>query len=110
MLFSAFDLFALTSRSEGTPMVLLEAMAAEVPIVTTEVGGIPDVLSPQDALLVAPEHPMAVAEALDAVILEPEEAAERVRRARRRLEAEFAVDPWLDRYEEVYASVGPSAP
>ena len=41
---AAFDVFALTSKTEGLPLVLLEAMATEVPIVSTAVGGIPDVV------------------------------------------------------------------
>ena len=42
---AAFDAFALSSRTEGTPMVLFEAMAARVPIVATAVGGVPDIVS-----------------------------------------------------------------
>src|SRR5205823_2570028 len=50
-LFAGFDVFALSSRTEGTPIVLFEAMAARTPIVASAVGGVPDVVSPREALL-----------------------------------------------------------
>ncbi len=108
-LFAAFDVLALTSWSEGTPMVLLEAMAAGTPIVTTRVGGIEDMVSTQEAVLVPPHVPRVVAEALTSVFLGPRKAAERAASARSRLERDFTLDPWLDQYEEVYYSAGRSS-
>jgi glycosyltransferase involved in cell wall biosynthesis len=105
-LFAAFDVFALTSRSEGTPMVLLEAMASGTPVVTAGVGGIPDVVSVDEAILVPPGEPETVAEALRSVFHQPRLAEDRARSARRRVEKEFTLDLWLDRYEEVYDALG----
>jgi glycosyltransferase involved in cell wall biosynthesis len=53
-LFAAFDVFVMSSRTEGTPIALFEAIAAAVPVITTAVGGIPDVVSQAEALLVPP--------------------------------------------------------
>ena len=83
-------------------MVLLEAMHAEVPVVTTRVGGIPDVVSDREALLVAPGDAPALAKAIDAVLLDREGSQERCRAGKHRLRAEFTKDAWLTRYEAVY--------
>jgi glycosyltransferase involved in cell wall biosynthesis len=104
-LLPAFDGFVLSSRSEGTPMVILEAMAARVPIVATQVGGIPDMLTHTEAWLVPPETPHALAHAIRAMIAHPHEAHTRAARAHDRLVADFDVEAWLDRYEAVYASI-----
>ena len=105
-LFTAFDVFALSSRTEGTPIVLFEAMATSTPIVASAVGGVPDVLAPQEALLVGPDDPAALAQAIRAVHADPAAAADRARRAQQRLGSEFAPGPWLARYERIYRSVG----
>lgn len=101
-LLAAFDVLVLSSRTEGTPMVVLEAMAAGVPIVATHVGGIPDMLSSREALLVAPDDPAALAAAIRAVRADPAAAAERARAARCRLAVQFGVEPWLERYAAIY--------
>jgi glycosyltransferase involved in cell wall biosynthesis len=104
-LFSAFDVFVLSSRAEGTPIVLFEAMAAGAPIVATAVGGVPDVVSSNEALLVPPEDPASLAEAIRRVYTDSTATAIRAGAARRRLESEFAVAPWLASYEHIYRAV-----
>jgi glycosyltransferase involved in cell wall biosynthesis len=64
---------ALTSRNEGSPVSLIEAMAAERPVVATRVGGVPDLV--EDGVtgcLVPPDDPGALAEALVALLQDPE--------------------------------------
>jgi glycosyltransferase involved in cell wall biosynthesis len=109
-LFAAFDVFVLSSRTEGTPMVLFEAMAAGVPIVATRVGGVPDVLSPAEAALVRPGDAAALAAEIHGVHRDPQAARRRARAARARLERDFSVTPWLRRYEGIYAAVASDAP
>src|SRR5438128_119439 len=104
-LLRAFDVFALTSRTEGTPVALFEAMAAEVPIVAAGVGGVPDVVSTGEALIIPPEDPRAVATALREVFRNRAAARRRACAARERLEREFGLALWLQRYEAVYRAV-----
>lgn len=101
----AFDVLVLTSRREGTPVVLLEAMAAGVPIIAADVGGVPDVVSSKEALLVPPQDPCALAAALRDILQHPTAARQRAHMARERLEREFGVPAWLGRYEAVYRAV-----
>jgi glycosyltransferase involved in cell wall biosynthesis len=99
----AFDVFVQSSRTEGTPIALLEAIAAQTPVVATRVGGVPDVVSDREAILVPSEDPAALADAIRVVLANPQAAAERARRAGLRLSSAFSADSWLDRHEEIYA-------
>jgi glycosyltransferase involved in cell wall biosynthesis len=75
--------FVLPSRSEGLPLALLEAMAAGAPIVVTRVGGIPEVVGDESAVIVPPEDATALAAALVAVLSDDESATARASHARR---------------------------
>ncbi len=108
--FRAFDTLVLSSRTEGTPVTLLEAMGSHVPVVTTAVGGIPDVVSPREALLVPSENPVALAEAIRVVVADRSGATDRASQAFHRLQAEFSLEPWLDGYERIYRSLKSVAP
>ena len=103
--FRAFDVFVLSSRTEGTPIVLFEAMAAGVPIVATRVGGVPDIVSSTEALLVPAGDPAALADAVLEVYRNPNSAATRARAACARLLAEFQIDPWVSRYQALYERI-----
>lgn len=104
-LFPAFDAFVLSSRTEGTPIVLFEAMAARVPVVVSAVGGVPDVIGAADGWLVAPLQPEATASALRALLANPSEAARRANAARDRLERHFSTRSWLDQHELLYRRI-----
>ena len=66
--FSTLDVFVLPSRQEGIPVSLLEALRAEVPVVASSVGGIPEVvINRRNGLLVPPDDIEALAAALDEI-------------------------------------------
>lgn len=102
-LFRAFDVLVLSSRTEGTPVVVLEALAAGVPVVASAVGGVPDAVAGARARLVPPDDPRALAQAL------AEAAAGRIGiYAPRRSAASKGPTSgrgWLEAYEELYARV-----
>lgn len=68
-IYHSSDIFVLPSLTEGSPLVLLEAMSAKLPIVSTCVGGVPEsVTNGVSALLVPPKDPVAIASALRALL------------------------------------------
>jgi glycosyltransferase involved in cell wall biosynthesis len=72
-LYAQADAFCLPSFAEGVPVVLMEAMAMELPVVTTRITGVPELITDgEDGLLVAPGRADALAEALARLDDDPE--------------------------------------
>jgi glycosyltransferase involved in cell wall biosynthesis len=101
-LLGAFDVLAISSRTEGLPMVLLEAMAAGTPIVAFAVGGIPQVISEESGWLVRPGDVAGLTEALAEALRDRAEATRRATVAREILQARFSPDRWVAQVEAVY--------
>lgn len=99
------DALVLSSYSEGVPMVVLEAMAMEIPIVATSVGGLPEIVTHDEtALLVPPGRPDELARACERLFATPGLAERLTRAARSRVEAEFSAPIMADRVALVYTS------
>ena len=104
-LLPAFDVFALTSRFEGLPIALLEAMAAGLPSVVTPIGGIAEVLTEGVEGWFAPVgDPTAFAGKLDQLFSDV--AGRRAMGAAARLRAkDFDIGPAIRRVEQIYDEV-----
>lgn len=102
-LLPAFDVFTLSSREEGIPNALLEAMAAARPCVVTRVGGNAEVLEDgRTGWLVPPENPAALAAALREALEHREEARRRGAAAREAMLTERSIDAMVRRHEAFY--------
>ena len=98
----AFDVFALSSTTEGLPLVVPEAMAASLPIVATAVGGLPDVIDEGETGLLVPVDQTALTDALRS--LETNRELARAMGARGRVIAleRYSHDRMVDHYLELY--------
>ena len=84
-LYSTSDIFVLSSIWEGLPLTILEAWAARLPVITTNVGGIPEIcVNGENALIVPPKDPEALADAMIG-ILEDEMLAKKMGKNGRKL-------------------------
>lgn len=100
------DVFVLPSRAEGFSNALLEAMAAGLPCVATAVGGATEVITHGDTgLLVRPEDPAALEDAVGRALDDAGLRERMGRRARRRVEEDYSIASVADRYEALYREV-----
>ncbi len=103
---NAFDVFVLPSETEGLPLVLLEAMAAGLPVVASKVGGIPEVIENNlNGLLVSPANPFEIAESIVRILDKPLWAGAMGRRGRAKIQNEFNAHNMVDRVCGVYNDI-----
>lgn len=97
------DVFVLSSITEGTPIAILEAMAMEIPVVATEVGGIPDIIrNGENGLLVPANDPKSLADAIMKLIDDPIMMASIGLKGRETVEKEFSLDSCVMAHIEIY--------
>lgn len=97
------DAFVLPSKNENLPMAVIEAMSASLPIVSTRVGGIPEMLvDGRDGLLVEPGQVDSLYQALLQIRNDPEAARRMAENALRRYEAEFSPATALPAIDAMY--------
>ena len=102
----ALDVLVISSLSEGSSVVAMEAMALGKPVVATAVGGVPEVVADgQTGILVQPGDPAGLAAAVVEVLSDPARAEEMGERGRQRAAAHFDIAEMLARTKAVYADL-----
>jgi glycosyltransferase involved in cell wall biosynthesis len=105
------DVLAISSVSEGSPNVLLEAMAAGVPIAATSVGGIPEIVADRKtALLVEPRKPQAMAEAVNLLLSDSQLSETLVCNAREQIKNRYSPQSRTQFLLDLYAQIAPRPP
>lgn len=102
-LLRAFDLFVMSSRSEGYSIALLEACASALPIVATDVGGNAEIVRDgQNGLLLPPADPVALADALRVLLADPARARAMGQAGLEWVRREGSLAAMAARYERLY--------
>jgi glycosyltransferase involved in cell wall biosynthesis len=102
----AADLFVLPSHEEGMSIALLEAMAAAVPVVATDIPGNRALIEPaRDGLLVPRGRPDLLAKSMALQFQQRSSAAEMARAARDRVQKEFSITQMAQRHMELFQSL-----
>jgi len=103
---SELSAFVQPSLDEALPLVILEAMSLGIPVIATEVGGIPDVVSDGvSGILVEPKNPVALADAIQKLIKNPDLAEKMGREGRRIFLEKFSESVVWPQYEKFYLSL-----
>ena len=104
---AAADVLVLPSLSEGFPNVVLEAMAAGLPVVASRVGGLPEIIEEgHNGFLVEPKSPEQIAEKV-LLLLGDDELRKRISENNREKAQGYSWERVVDRLEEVYRGVAP---
>lgn len=103
---ASIDMFVMSSKREGVPVALLEAMARGLPIVATRVGGIPEVLQQgQDGLLCESDSPEALAESIAVMIDDDTLRVSCARSARSRAVCTYGMSAKIREWETLYETL-----
>lgn len=100
---SKMDVFVLPSQGEGLPLSIIEAMACGLPVIATNVGGIPDlVIQGKTGLLLSESTPDSLSEAIIKLIKNPELSHAMGNKGRQRAQKYFSSDRWIYELEKIF--------
>jgi glycosyltransferase involved in cell wall biosynthesis len=107
---TASDAFVLASDYEGNPLAMMEAMAAGLPVISTSVGGVPELVTHgKDGLLMAPSDERGLRDALNLFLADPVKRRGMGRAARQSAETKFDLPLMIQAYHLLYESLGSNA-
>jgi glycosyltransferase involved in cell wall biosynthesis len=102
-IYADLDVLVVSSNNEGTPVTVIEAMAAGCPVVATRVGGLPDLIADRvNGILVPPGDAAALAEEVLGLLREPDTAARMAERARAVVRERFNAERLIKDMESLY--------
>lgn len=104
-LYRSADVFVLPSLAESFGLVFAEAMACGLPVIAGRTGGVPDLVKPDNGILVEPGNIGEIADALRALGASPERRAEMSRANRKKVETEYGWRSVAERYLQVYQEI-----
>ncbi|MBI5950961.1 MAG: glycosyltransferase [Chloroflexi bacterium] len=104
-LLSASDMYISASHREGMSMSLLEAMAAGLPTVTTDVGDASMMFTDATGILVEPHNPDRLADAVNALLSDPARMKSMGCAAREHLMAHYGLETWTNKYITLYSHI-----
>ena len=103
--FRGADLYVHATRADNHPLAVLEALASGVPVIASRIGGIPEQLSDETGVLVAPGDPRALAASIAELLDDPDRRARMSAAAAADARARFSLDRQVAAYLDLYAEL-----
>jgi len=99
----AFDIFVLASQKEGFPYTLLESGLAEVPVITTSVGGIPDLINDENGVLILPRDATQIENAILNLLKNEQKQKMIAKNLHQEVLQNFSLEKMIERTEKIYS-------
>jgi glycosyltransferase involved in cell wall biosynthesis len=104
-LLAASDMIAHPTLADALPTAVIHGLAAGLPVIASDVGGVPELVDAECGILVPPGDPVALAAAITGLVEDAPRRATMGRAARRRFDQEFTAGRWVEGLRRVYEDV-----